>query len=153
MGLFAAGMGLFIILVSVDIIHTDPESIHAPRWVLTLAGMIFTFVGLYILSTGLPAPGESGSHLLRWIQYFLVLGMLTAFAAVFLWVGFGSGERQFSSSGSFLFFTVSGQGNEIFGRIVFGGGGILAALIAAYYAFSEARKIISHSSDHNSSLE
>jgi hypothetical protein len=147
MGLFATGMGLFIVLVSVDIIHTDPASIHAPRWVLTLAGMIFTFAGLYILSTGLLAPGEQGNGLLSWIQYFLRLGLLTAFAAVFLWVGFGSGEREFNSSGSFLFFTLSGKGNDILGRIVFGGGGLLAALITAYFAFSEAHKIMNSTSD------
>lgn len=149
LGLITTVMGLFIVLVSVDIIHTDPASIHAPRWVLTLAGMMFTFVGLYILSTGLTSPGEQVSPILQWTQYFLRLGMITAFAAVFLWVGFGTGEREFSGSGSFLFFTISGNGNDIMGRIMFGGGGILAALMAGYFAFSEARKIMDGPSDHN----
>ena len=79
--------------------------------------------------------------------------MLAAFATVFLWVGFGGGEREFSSSGSFLFFTIGGKGNEIIGRIVFGGGGIIAVLITGYYAFSEARKITGNSSDHDSSWD
>jgi len=149
MGLFSTAMGLFVILVSADIIHADPESIHAPRWVLTLAGMIFAFAGVHILSTSLFTPREQGSRLLQWIRYFLVLGMLTAFATVFLWTGFGGGEREFSSSGSLLFFTISGRGNELIGRIVFGGGGILGALITAYYAFSQAGKIINDASDHD----
>ena len=149
MGLFATVMGLFIVLVSADIIHTDPASIHAPRWVLTLAGMMFTFVGLYILSTGLTPPGEQVPPIIQWTQYFLRLGMITAFAAVFLWVGFGTGEREFSGSGSFLFFTISGKGNDTMGRIMFGGGGIFAALMAGYFAISEARKIMNGTSDHN----
>lgn len=153
MGIMATFTGLFIVLVSVDIIHTDPESIHAPRWVLTLAGMLFTFAGLYILSTGLHSPGEDGAPLVQWIQYFLILGILTAFATIFLWVGLGSGEREFSSSGSLGFFTVSGKGTDIMGRIMFGGGGILSALMAGYFAFTGARKIISDTSDHDSSRE
>ena len=113
MGLFSTGMGLFIILMALDIIHTDPESIHAPRWVIVLAGMMFTAVGLYIFSTGLFSESEQKTPIVQWMQYFLILGMLTAFAAVFLWVGFGSGERKFSSSGSVGFISVSGQGNDI----------------------------------------
>jgi hypothetical protein len=148
MGLFATLLGVFIILVSVDIIPADSTSIHAPRWVLTLAGMIFAFAGLYILSTGLTPPGKQASPIVLWIQYFLRLGMLTAFAATFLWVGFGSGEREFSGSGSFLFFTISGNGGDIPGRIVFGGGGLLAALITGFFAVSEARKIMNNTTDH-----
>lgn len=68
------------------------------------------------------------------------LGTLTTFAAIFLWVGFGAGERKFSSPGSLGFFTASGKGNDIVGRILFGGGGILSALMAGRYAFTGARK-------------
>jgi hypothetical protein len=149
MGLFATVMGLFVILVSVDIIHADPESIHAPRWVLTLAGMMFTFIGLHLFSTTMLSPGEQKTPVIQWVQYFLVLGMLTAFATVFLWVGFGGGEREFSSSGSIGFLTISGKGNDIIGRIMFGGGGVFAALITAYYAYTGARKIMSDTSNHN----
>ena len=149
MGLFATAMGVFIILVSVDVIHTDSASIHAPRWVLTLAGMIFTFVGLHVLSSGLLSPGEQKTPIVQWIQYFLLLGMLTAFAAVFLWVGFGSGVREFSSSGSIGFLTTSGKGNGMIGRIMFGGGGILSALMTGYYAFTGARRIMTDTSDHD----
>jgi hypothetical protein len=79
--------------------------------------------------------------------------MLTAFSAVFLWVGFGGGEREFSSSGSFLFFTISGEGNDVLGRIVFGGGGIFATLITGYYAINQARKIMNQPSDRDSSWD
>ena len=147
MGLFATAMGLFIILVSVDIIHADPESIHAPRWVLTLVGVMFTFIGLLVFSTSLLSPREQKTPIIQWVHYFLILGTLTTFATVFLWVGFGSGQREFNSSGSIGFLTVSGKGSDFIGRIMFGGGGILSALVAGYYAFTGARKIMGNGSD------
>jgi len=153
MGLFTTAIGVFIILVSVDVIHADPSSIHAPRWVLTMTGMIFTFAGLYVLNNGLPTSGENATPVTQWIQYFLRLGILTAFAVTFLWVGFGGGEREFSGSGSIGFVSVSGNGNDILGRIMFGGGGLIAALLAGYFAFSEARKIMSNTSNRDSSWD
>ena len=119
MGIITILAGLFIILVSADIIHADPESIHAPRWV----------------------------------QYFIGLGIFVSFAASFLWIGFGPGERQFSSSISLPFIHISGKGNDIIGRIVFGGSGFLGGLLTAYYALTEARKIISETTEQNSSWD
>ena len=148
MGLFATTMGLFVILISVDIIHADPQSIHAPRWVLTLVGVMFTFIGLHIFSTSFLSPREQRTPIIQWVRYFLILGTLTTFATIFLWTGFGSGEREFSGSGSIGFLTISGKGSDFIGRIVFGSGGILSALVAGYYAFTGARKIISNRSDH-----
>lgn len=87
------------------------------------------------------------------MQYFLILDIMTAFSAVFLWGGIGTGEREFSGSGSFLFFTVSGKGNDVMGRIMFGGGGVLLALITGYYALTGALKIITNPTDHDSSQE
>ena len=152
-GSIATIAGLFLVLVSVDVIHTDPEGIHAPRWVLTLVGMMFTFVGLYILSTGMLSPGEQKTAVVQWIQYFLLVGMLAAFATIFLWTGFGSGEREFSSSGSLLFFTVSGTGNELVGRILFGGCGLVAALITILAAFGGAQRIMAETTKRDSTDE
>ena len=146
-GASATLMGLFLVLVSADVIHADPDSFNAPRWVLTLAGMMFAFVGLYILSTGLFSPGEQKAAIVQWIQYFLLVGMLAAFTTIFLWVGFGSGEREFSSSGSFLFFTISGRGNEIIGRILFGGCGLAMALVTILAAFGGTHRILSRTRD------
>ena len=102
---------------------------------MTLTGLTFACAGLLVLSKGLFSPTEQRDPILRWVQYFLTLGMLCAFASVFLWVGFGPGEREFSTSSSFLFFSVSGEGNATFGRIIFGGGGVLIALLTLFAAF------------------
>jgi hypothetical protein len=130
-GLVATAMGLFIIFTSIDAVPTDPNSIHAPQWVLTLAGVMFTFAGLYTFSTSLLLPREQETPIIQWIQYFLILGALAAFATIFLWIGFGSGRREFIE------------------RIMFGGGGILSALVAGYYAFTGARRIMSGTIDHD----
>jgi hypothetical protein len=140
-------VGLGLVLVSLDVIPAKQESFHAPRWVLTMAGMMFTCVGLLILSKGFFSPAEQRDPIVRWIQYFLAIGMLAAFAMIFLWVGFGPGEREFGSSVSFFFLTISNQGNEIIGRILFGGCGLVMALITALAAFGGAHKITTETTD------
>ncbi len=45
--------GLVIVLVALDVIHADPSSIHAPRWVLGLVGAIFFVVGIGVSVQGL----------------------------------------------------------------------------------------------------
>jgi hypothetical protein len=147
MGIITIVAGLFITLVSADVIHTDPESIHAPRWVLTLAGLVFALSGLAIVSQALSTPSELKSPILRWVQYFIGLGIFVSFTLSFLWIGFGPGERQFSSSVSFLFINFNKSGDDILGRIVFGGCGILGGLLTVYYVWTEARKIITDTSD------
>jgi uncharacterized membrane protein HdeD (DUF308 family) len=133
-GVIAALVGLFIVLVSVDVIHADPESFHAPRWVVTFAGLTFVCAGLLLLSQNLFSPKEHRAPIVMWIQYLLTTGMMTAFSSIFLWVGFGPGEREFSTSASFLFFTVSGAGDELIGRILFGGAGLLVGAFTLYAA-------------------
>ena len=45
-GTFIAFMGLMLVVFS---LVDDPESFHAPRWVVTAAGLTFTFPGLWII--------------------------------------------------------------------------------------------------------
>jgi hypothetical protein len=146
-------MGLVLVLVSVDVIHADPDSFNAPRWVLTLAGMMFTCVGLFILSKGFFSPAEQRDPLVKWIQYFLMVGMLAAFATIFLWTGFGPGEREFSSSVSFFFITIGSAGNENIGRILFGGCGLVMALITVLAAYGGAHKITTETTEDETTNE
>jgi hypothetical protein len=73
--------------------------------------------------------------------------MLAAFASIFLWVGFGPGEREFSSSTSFFLITIINQGNEIIGRILFGGCGLVMVLVTVLAAYGGAHKITSETTD------
>ena len=56
--------------------------------------------------------------------------LLTCFAAVLLWIGFGPGKRMFSSAIGFSGFASRGAGDETTGRVIFGGAGILIAMWA-----------------------
>jgi len=52
-GLPFIGAGVAIMLIAADVIKVDPDSIHAPRWVLGLVGFIFFAPGLFISLAGL----------------------------------------------------------------------------------------------------
>jgi hypothetical protein len=66
--------------------------------------------------------------------------MLTTFALPFLWVSFSPGERQFSSTFSIPFFSVSGPASELLGRLCFAPGALLLAGLAGYLWIKLARE-------------
>ena len=57
--------------------------------------------------------------------------LLTCFAAVLLWIGFGPGERTFSSSIGIMGLASHGLGNQTTGRVLFGTAGVLIGVWAA----------------------
>lgn len=127
--LFPMIIGGFIVLSALDIIPNDPDSFNAPRWVVAVAGSIFVLAGASIFASNI-ATQFPENKLAQSAQFFLGLLITLGLAVPFIWVGFGSGERQFSSSLSFGSFSTSGQGDELFGRCIFGGGGLFALVFA-----------------------
>lgn len=125
-GLFAA-IGLAVVFLGLGWIPIDPSRVHAPMWVIGLSGMVFLLPGLlmcyYAIQNGLSGeagrpkePGEIGG------PSQLVGGlMVSIFAIIGLWVGFGDGPRKFSGGLT---------GSDWEGRILFGGIGLLFAMIA-----------------------
>jgi hypothetical protein len=128
-GLFV-GIGVLIAALGLGLIRTNPQSVHAPRWVVVCAGALFAIAGLLMASQR--EPQSLTARLL--IAIFLSL-----FAAVFGWVGLGSGPRQFSSSVSFGGLTTHGAGSVVLGRVLFGGCGILVGGIALVAWFALVR--------------
>jgi hypothetical protein len=120
-GGIASIVGLFIIAIS---IWGDDSGFHAPRWVVGAAGGVFLLAGLAIFSQDHPVL----SSLLRAL-------LLTSFGAVFTWVSFGPGEREFSTSVSIPFLTFSRSSSEITGRICFAPGALLLNGAALYTWF------------------
>jgi hypothetical protein len=116
--LLPIGMGAFIIGLA---IWGDDGGMHAPRWVIAAAGGVFLLAGLTIRGQGLP-----------WFSAFAGALMVTLFGAAVTWVSFGPGEREFTSTVSLPFLTVSGPGNETFGRLCFAPGAILLDILAVY---------------------
>jgi hypothetical protein len=134
-------VGSFIVLISADIIHVDPSSFNAPRWVVGAAGGVFVLAGMMTAMQGGFGPGGQETMLFKWLQFFLGMGFMLLFSSVFLWVGFGPGEREFSSSTSIGPITSSGAGNDWTGRLVFGGGGLLSLLMTIAMGVSQLKAI------------
>lgn len=127
------GIGLLIVALGLGLIRSNPESMHAPRWVVVCSGGLFAVAGLLMAS-----PREPQSLSAR----LLIAVFLSLFAAVFGWVGLGTGPRQFSSSVSFGGLSTHGTGNAILGRVLFGGFGILVGAIALVTWVALARALL-----------
>jgi hypothetical protein len=132
-GIFSL-VGAFIIAISLDVIHMDDASFHAPRLVVAAAGLVFFLAGVLVVQQQLAAAFGQDSAWIRWTQYFLLLFILLAFSAVFIWAGLGPGERAFTQSTGLGPVTTSSTGDETTGRFLFGGFGILTLLATLAFA-------------------
>jgi hypothetical protein len=93
-------------------IPMSPSPTPTPVWVIAAAASMFSLAGVVILLIE--------SERLVWLRNLASWLLVVCLAIPFNWVAFGAGERQFSSSSSFLGFTSSGTPGETEGRIVFG---------------------------------
>ncbi len=107
-------LGAMIVMIALDVIPYDPEKIHAPDWVLILAGGVFVFGGLAL-------------HFRTNELLVSVLGNLivVSFAAVAAWVALDGSSDQFSGGIPFL----PHAANVKIARIVFAGSAVMCALI------------------------
>lgn len=110
----AIALGLMILMIALDVIPTDPEKVHAPDWVIGLAGAVFVFAGLAI--------GFRANELLVSVLGNLIVA---AFAAVTAWVALDGSSDQFSGGIPF----VPHATNVKIARAMFGGGAVLCALM------------------------
>jgi len=122
MGVIFVAAGLLPIALAVGVITPKPGQMHAPAWLVFLAGCCFCLVGTVLI-----LPERSVR-----LRGFLAGLFVTAFATVFLWVGFGPGERQFRSGLSIGPVSSWSPGGELSGRFVFGVAGVLIAAFAVW---------------------
>ena len=110
----AVALGAMIVMIALDVIPTDPDKVHAPDWVIVLAGAVFIFAGLAI--------GFRTHELLVSVLGNLIV---VSFAVVAAWVALAGSSDQFSGGIPFLPHAV----NVKIARFMFGGGAILCALM------------------------
>ena len=122
MGVMFVATGLLPIALAAGLITPKPGQMHAPAWVVFLAGCCFSLVGTVLI---LP------ERAIRLRGFFGGL-FVTAFSTVFLWIGFGPGERQFRSGFSIGPASSWSVGGEMDGRLVFGVAGVLIAAFAVW---------------------
>jgi len=141
MGAIASVVGVVILLVGLNVIAFELPQSEIPRWMFAAAGLMFFCIGVVVAGSTLP-PETQQSALYRWLQYFMLVGGLGAFSAIFLWVGFGPGAREFESSTTIGPFTTSGKGDELIGRLMFGGFGLLTGLGTLWHAISRPLQLL-----------
>ncbi len=121
--------GGLIIMVALKIIPVPPESVHAPLWVIGLAGATFFMGGLAIIINGLREMGLAHDRIFNFIYGLIGLSLVLGLLIPFHWVAFGSGDRQFSTTVSIPFLSVSGPGSDLGGRLAFGCFAVLADIV------------------------
>jgi hypothetical protein len=139
MGCLFVGVGAFPILIGLGVLTpttVDPD--QAPPWVAVCAGVMFVMAGLaivldYGIAGGVGADGDllPGTPMAIRIGNLLLGGTIVGLmTAVFGWVAFGPGPRNFSSTVSLPFLSFTRTSGELFGRVIFG---IATALMALMF--------------------
>jgi hypothetical protein len=135
LGAMVCLIGLFIMVMSVA--DPDDSNFNAPRWVAGAAGGVFVLAGLVMIKTKAIDSGIPQPHSLFNSVLFALL--LSVFGVVASWVSLGPGEREFSSTISLPFISVSTSGNEALGRLCFLPGALLLDGMAAATWFHVAK--------------
>jgi len=112
--------GAFYTLWGLGLIPLKPHRYDAPPWVAVCAGVVFVAGGLAATFTTLP--GATSRRAINALAFVVVLG----FAVIAGWIAIGS---HHAVSSSFMLF--GRKGGDIGGRIMFGLGAIICALMAA----------------------
>ena len=134
-------VGAFVVLLAADVIPSDPSDFNAPRWVVAAAGAVFMLAGAMVALQAAFGPDGEQNLLYLWLQFLLGLAFMLLFTAIPLWIGFGPGEREFSTSASVGPVTTSSGGGASIGRFVFGGSGILMIFATLAMAYANWKKI------------
>jgi hypothetical protein len=157
-GLVALTAGAAILAVAAGVIRVPASSLHAPLWVIAAAGLVFIFGGLSAVAplaiTSAVAASEqtrAQRKSIKLIQHLLACLMLSSFAAIACWVGFGPGDREFTATTNFGAVERTSPASETTGRFVFGGMGLLVGVWAAYAWFLFMRTLANLSRDDENS--
>ncbi len=116
-GWLCIALGLYPIAIAFDWLPVEPDTVHAPPWVLALCGLVFISGGCLILLRG-------RSHL----QHLFAACIAGSFALVGMWVALLSADDGFSGG---LFF-LSRESNVTLGRWMFGLGALISLAIFAW---------------------
>jgi hypothetical protein len=143
-GLFAAAMGLFLLLTGLGVIPMPPRSGDGPHWIAAAAGMCFLLAGISIAVGAIHGVSETGElpHDTGWWMrlFYYAIGLVIAgsLASIGSWIAFGTGPRAFGGTGMFM---LSREANDMVGRIVFGLGAVLTWLFTIAIAVRGAREL------------
>lgn len=112
--------GVASIGIATGVIPYDPAKVHAPAWILIIAGAMFIACGLVPLARAFRLPVA--------VNHFVAAIVLVGLTTIVNWVAFGPGERRFTGSAAVGGFT-SRTAVESMGRVWFGAMAILLDVV------------------------
>jgi hypothetical protein len=144
-GVFVA-MGLLVVCIAAGLFAHPEAPLEAPRWVGVCAGLMFVLVGAAcIVGFGVAGGAAPDGDLppgtpfgVRLTQYFLGLAIVSLLAAIFAWIAFAPGPRQFAMVVPFLGRSIA---SETVGRIAFGVGAVLIAVFLIAFGVVGLRRL------------
>ena len=139
-GLFAA-VGAFIMAVGFGLVPTPPEKIHAPMWIIAMAGFVFVLAGVMMLAGWLEKEDATpvGTRVTsNPIPHAIVIIMVLCFAVLASFATFAEGEIEGGIALPFIAY--DSELNQIAGRIMFGIGAALLWIVLAAAAFHAWRR-------------
>jgi hypothetical protein len=147
-GLLFIACGAIPILMGLGVI--EPSRSDAPPWIAVAAGLVFVCGGLavildYAIVGGVDVSGDLpvGTPLaLRIANFLLGLSIVGLMLAMSGWIAFGPGERRFSSTISLPFVWGRRGSGEVSGRIAFGVGTVMIAVMFVAFGISGVRRLI-----------
>lgn len=151
MGLLFIACGAFPILIGLGVI--TPSNVGrdpAPAWVIVATGLAFVSAGLamildYAVAGGVGADGDlkPGTPLvIRAANLLLGMMIVGLMLAIFGWIAFAPGPRHFSTSVSLPFISQRWQSNDLTGRIAFGFGTLLFAVLFVGGSIAGVRRLV-----------
>jgi len=141
LGAICVGLGLLIVLLAAGVIPSDESRFHAPRWVVSAAGLVFVLAGVAFATASAPGAPEAAGRT-TW-RSFLLGGAIVGLMAVILnWIAFGPGQRGFSGGLALPFGSVSGPASEWTGRVAFGIGAVLVDVVLVWMTARGLRDLI-----------
>jgi hypothetical protein len=133
--------GAFIMAVGAGIVPVDPETIHAPMWIIAMAGLVFVLGGVMMLAGWLEQEGATpvGTPVTtNPIPHILVLAIMLCMAAMATWATFAEGEIEGGIALPFV--SYDSEINQYLGRALFGFGALLCWAVVAAAAFHAWRQ-------------
>jgi hypothetical protein len=140
-------IGMFPLMIGLGAIDVASTS-DTPLWVVAAAGFMFicggmaTIVG-YALGGGMAPDGDlaSPSIFLRLVQYTLGLCIVGSLLAIFSWIAFGPGERQFTTVVWWPWAVDRAEASEQQGRTIFGAAAIVIGVFLVAGTVAGVRRI------------
>ena len=148
-GIAMAAIGLYIVLVALDVLPIPDGGVRAPAFILVLAGLAFMFAGASLMiraragaSDGdgdLPATAPRASH----IAYRAIgIAIAASLAAIGSWIAIGSGPRHFDMS---IPLAGAAPAGNALGRTIFGLGAVIVWIYVIALTVGTVRKIFDRS--------